>query len=1047
MSKLVKLSFLFILVIAMSGVAMAQSQTFGAIGGSVTNPNKEVVSGAAVTVRNAGTNKEDSATTNDQGQFRVLNLQPGIYSVTINATGFGPFSQEQVVVEVGRITELDIALSIGPVQGTVEVTAEAPVVNTSQADFSTNINQTSINELPTNGRRWSNFALLTPGAVPDGLFGLVSFRGISGLLNNSTIDGGDNNQAFFSEERGRTRVQYSISQDAIREFQINTSNYSAEYGRAAGGVVNAVTKSGTNQFHGGAFLFVRDERFNTRQPQTILVQADGSVIGFKPEDNRKQFGGTLGGPIVKDRLFFFFSYDQQKRNFPGVAINNNQDFLTNVNRTTLLARGVTTPQIDSTVEFLRSLTGEVARRGDQILLLPKIDWRITDDNTLTVTYNRLRWDAPNGIQTSSTVTRGRGSFGNDAVDLDWVTFRLASTLSPTIINEARFQWSREFARQNYDAPIPGEPTTAPGGAAPSIAITGGLTFGKPNFLDRRAFPLEKRQQYADIVTANRGNHTFKFGVDISHVSDVNDNLFTEAGSYLYSNINDFIMDYVNFQNGGALRTANRPCGFPNITAGRIAGQCYSGTFLQGLGVPKFVFSTNDYNFFVQDDWRLTPRLNVNLGVRYEYQQLPEPQVPNAAFDADPRFAGKTSIFPADKNNWGPRFGFAYDISGDGRFSVRGGYGIYFGRIQNSVISNAITNTGVSNSQIQVSTSSIIFPNTLAAGAGNIPNVVVFSPHMANPEIHQGDLVLERLIGPNTMVSVSYLFSLGRKLPTFVDVNLNVPSASTNFLFVGGPLAGQTMLVPRFTNPRPNTTVNVVTENRSTIKSSYNALVLQLNRRLTNGIQFQSSYTWSQARDNGQARGTFTENNVPTNPFDYSLEQGVSDLDLRHRFVSSAVLNPGTIFGVGDSSVSKALFSDWSLAPVFVWQSGFPYDMGITGSPASSTIVSGGSNISGSRGRNRVLLFPRNAFRFPNFWNFDMRLSRRIRFSESMNLEFLAEGFNLFNRTHIVGNLDTTAYQVSGTNLNFRTAFLSTTPPIGETLYKNRQFQFAVRFQF
>lgn len=1042
MSKIVKLSFLVILVLAISETAMAQSQTTGAIGGLVVDVRKEAIPGASVTTRSSETSKEDSGVTDGEGRFRIVNLQPGLYSVTINASGFGPFNQDNVIVEVGRITELDAAMSVGQVTGQVEVTAEAPVLNTSQQDFSSNINQTSINELPTNGRRWSNFALATPGAVPDGLFGLVSFRGISGLLNNSTVDGGDNNQAFFSEERGRTRVQYSISQDAIREFQINTSNYSAEYGRAAGGVVNAVTKSGTNEFHGGAFIFVRDDRFNARQPQTFLTLADGSIVGFKPEDNRKQFGGTIGGPIVKDKLFFFFSYDQQRRNFPGVAVNNNLDFLTNVNTTTLLARGVTQPQINSTVEFLRSLTGEVARRGDQVLFLPKIDWQLNDKNILTVTYNRLRWDAPNGIQTSSTVTRGRASFGDDAVDLDWITFRLASTLSPSVLNEARFQWSREFARQNYGEPLPGEPATAPAGAAPSIAITGGLTFGKPNFLDRRAFPLEKRQQYADTITWTHGNHTTKFGGDISHVTDVNDNLFTEAGSYLYTNINDFIMDYVNWQTSGSLRTANRQC---VVTSGRIAGQCYSGTFLQGLGVPKFIFSTNDFNFFVQDDWRMTSRLTLNLGLRYEYQQLPEPQVPNTAFDADPRFAGKTSVFPADKNNWGPRFGFAYDISGEGRTSIRGGYGIYFGRVQNSVISNAITNTGVAASQIQVSTSSIIFPNTLSAGAGNIPNVVVFAPNFANPEIHQIDLVFERMIAPNTVFSASWLGSLGRKLPTFVDVNLNNPTASTNFTFVGGPLSGQTMLVPRFTNPRPNTTVNVVTENRSTIKSEYNALVLQLNRRFTKGLQFQTNYTWSQARDVGQARGTFTENNVPTDPFNYSLERGLSDFDSPHRFVTSAVWQPGTFWGVGDSAVSKALLNDWTVAPVFVISSGFPYDMGITGS--ASGVVSGGSNISGSRGRNRVILFPRNNFRFPKFWNFDMRLSRRFKFTESVKLEVLAEGFNLFNRTHIVGNLDTTAYQVSGTNLVFRPQFLSITPPIGETLYKSRQFQFAMRFQF
>src|SRR5215210_431091 len=318
MSKLVKLSFVSLLVLALSAVALAQSTTTGAIGGIVTNPNKEVVASAAVTVKNIETNKEDSATTDDTGRFKVANLQPGSYSVTINSTGFSPMTTENVTVEIGRETNLDIALSVGPVTGQVDVTAEAPVINTTQQDFSTNINQTSINELPINGRRWSNFALLTPGAVPDGTFGLISFRGISGLLNNSTIDGGDNNQAFFAEERGRTRISYSISQAAIREFQVNTSSYSAEYGRSAGGVVNAVTKSGTNEFHGQVFYYQRNNKWGARNPlatNTVLVSAGPppvyDVAGIKPKDVRHQYGGSIGGPIVKNKAFFFFSFDQQ----------------------------------------------------------------------------------------------------------------------------------------------------------------------------------------------------------------------------------------------------------------------------------------------------------------------------------------------------------------------------------------------------------------------------------------------------------------------------------------------------------------------------------------------------------------------------------------------------------------------------------------------------------------------------------------------------------------------------------------------------------------
>src|ERR1044072_2946012 len=270
MSKLAKLFLVSCLVFICTGLVSAQSTTTGAIGGVVQNPNKEVVAGATVTVRNVGTNKEDTATTDDTGRFKVANLQPGAYSVTVNSSGFSPSTNENVVVEIGRETTLEISLSVGPVTGTVDVSAEAPVINPTQQDFSTNINQTSITELPVNGRRWSNFAILTPSATPDGNFGLISFRGISGLLNNSTVDGGDNNQGFFSEERGRTRSAYSISQAAIREFQVNTSNFSAEYGRSAGGVINAITKSGTNEFHGSAFFCDRNNKWGARKPNHFI---------------------------------------------------------------------------------------------------------------------------------------------------------------------------------------------------------------------------------------------------------------------------------------------------------------------------------------------------------------------------------------------------------------------------------------------------------------------------------------------------------------------------------------------------------------------------------------------------------------------------------------------------------------------------------------------------------------------------------------------------------------------------------------------------------
>src|SRR5205085_2911074 len=269
---------------------------------------------AKVSIRNIGTNKEETAITGNEGSFKFNNLQPGTYALTVSATGFADYKLEQVVVEVGRATNIEANLKIAGSGETVQIVADTGAVNTESKEFASNINQTAISELPINGRRWSNFVILTPGVVPDGSFGLLSFRGISGLLNNSTVDGGDNNQAFFGEERGRTRIPYSISQSAIREFQVNTSNYSAEYGRAAGGVTNAVTKSGTNEFHGDFFYYQRNNAWGARNPlafQSIFENGVTKRVGIKPEDVRHQFGGTIGGPIKKDKVFFFFSYDQQ----------------------------------------------------------------------------------------------------------------------------------------------------------------------------------------------------------------------------------------------------------------------------------------------------------------------------------------------------------------------------------------------------------------------------------------------------------------------------------------------------------------------------------------------------------------------------------------------------------------------------------------------------------------------------------------------------------------------------------------------------------------
>lgn len=1053
MSKIVKLFSVGFLVLALSAIALGQSTVTGAVGGTVTNPNKEVVPGAAITVRNVGTNQEATGTTDDDGRFRIINLQPGTYAITVNGPGFSPFTQDGVVVEVGQVTSLDVPLSIGPVSGTVEVTGEAPVINTTQQDFSSNINQTSINELPINGRRWSNFALLTPGTVPDGNFGLISFRGISGLLNNSTVDGGDNNQAFFSEERGRTRLSYSTSQAAVREFQVNTSNYSAEYGRAAGGVVNTVTKSGTNEYHGQVFYYQRNNSWGARNPlafQSVLENGVLTRIGIKPEDVRHQFGGNIGGPIVKDKAFFFFNYDQQKRNFPGLGIFNAPGYLSTVNRTLLTGRGLTAAQIDSSLNFLNSLTGTVPRRGDQKIFFPKIDWHVTDNHTFTASYNRVRWSSPAGVQTQATNTRGRASFGDDFVQIDAVNMRLASTFSQNLVNEFRFQWARDNEFQNSQPPLPGEPTTGIDGRSPSVFLTNGLEFGKPTFLERTAFPDEKRIQFADTVSLSLGNHTIKWGGDVNYVKDLQINLFQEGGSYSYANINDFIVDYVNFTSSGALRTANVLC----ATGIRLAGRCYTSNYNQGFGPTSFEFKTTDVAFFVQDDWRATPRLTVNLGLRWEYQKMPNHFLIGAI--------APTGNMPNDRNNWGPRVGFAYDLKGDGKTSLRGGYGIYYGRIINSTLLNALTNVGSPSGQTQVSINPAtpgtatpagnpaapIFPNVLPTAPAGSAALQFFSSNFANPQIHQLDLIVEREIARNTVVSASYLYSKGKYLPNFVDTNLRPPSGTRQFSIVDGPFAGQTWSIPYFTGTRPNPAFGALTEIRSDVESSYNALVLQANRRLTNGLQFQTSWTFSRSSDEGQGSQTFTTTNLPFNAFDQPFESGLSSFDRRHKFVASVVYNTDTL-AAGHSGASKAILEGWTFAPILNVLSGPRYTGTVSGNAGTLFGGTQAGGLNGSNGSTRFALVPRNFFKQPRIINVDLRVSRRIKLGESMNLEVLAEGFNIFNRTQVSG-VNTSIYTASVVG---NTAFLTfnpsfgTTTEAGATLFRERQIQFAARFEF
>jgi hypothetical protein len=1090
-TSIVRHCLALVVVVLFACCASAQSTTDGAIGGLVTDQSGAAVPAANVTARGLGTGSIMNGKSDEAGRYIVIHLPPGLYSLEITAKGFAGFKATSITVEVGRVTTIDATLGLQSLSETILATAELPVITTDRPDFTTNINSTTIENLPINGRRWSSFALSTPGAVPDGGFGLVSFRGISGLLNNNTVDGADNNQAFFSEERGRTRISYSTSEAAIQEFQINTSNYSAEYGRSAGGVVNAVTKSGTNQIHGQAFWFLRSSDWGAINPFSFKKQLVNGVltsVPFLPEDKRHQFGGGIGGPIVKDKLFFFFSADQQLRPFPATANSGTPGavfspitvaapascapsvkFSTFTEGQVLSCRGFTQAQTDSALAFLTSLTGQVSRRGDQLILLPKIDWNINSNHHLAVTYNRLRWNSPQGIQTAGVVNRGLESFGSDFVKEDWGIARLTSSFSSTLTNELRYQIGRDFEFEFAQPPIANEPTSSQG-SSPQVTVNGvgGFVFGKPNFLDRPAFPKEMRNQVADTVSWSRGVHLFKFGFDYNHVNDVENNLFNGAGAYTYNNRVDFVSDYLTHANtllsvcsaGDAAVTGTLPC---------------YNNFQQSIGPTTYTFNTMDVAFFAQDDWRILPRLTLNLGLRYETEVLPSPQAPNPAIP-------NTASFPGDRTDFGPRVGFAWDMSGKGKMILRGGYGIFYGRVINSSIANAISNTAnTSGSQLsllfnQGASGEPLYPNIVATGNPSTLQAVQFAPDTKNPMVHEFDLDFQREIATNTVVSLSYLGSLGRRLPRFVDTNLFQPTTSVTYTFTGGPFDTKTVSVPDFTGQisapstasrRPNSSYAAITNIADTVTSNYNAFVVALNRRFYKGFQIQSSFTYSHSNDAGQSSQTFTATNNVLNPFDLGLEQGRSNFDVRERFGFGAVWTPD--FYKGERMVLKQLFNGFTLSPLIGASSGAPYTPLVSGTAPAVTAAGSvctvpkppavdptcyapvSSGVLGSGGTNRMPNLLPNSFQMPRTVNIDLRLAKSFKIREKINFMLTGDAFNLFNHRNITA-VSTLMYAVSGATLKFQdgnnnTTLFGSPTQSSNSILAQRQIQVGLRLDF
>jgi hypothetical protein len=990
--------------------AYAQSQaTTGNIEGRVVDPNGAAVPNATVTATNQGTALEKTASTDSSGGYLIVLLPPGMYTLRTSAQGFAPAEQRDVLVTVGGATSLDIGLKVGSATATVTIDEPAPLVETTRTSVSSTVNDRAIQNLPVNGRNYLDFATLTPAVIRDqNREGDLAVGGQKGTLNSLQVDGADNNNTFFGQSFGRTGVRppYQFSEESVQEFQVNQNGFSAEFGRAGGAVINVVTKSGTNQFHGGAFEFFRDESLNANTPQLKASQFQRGLPNKRPPLQINQFGGHLGGPIKRNKAFFFFTYDGQRQNLP--------NFLDPPNF-------FTQPAAIQQLLLPKLNTYQIGRNQDVFMV--KSDISLSKNNQLTLRFNSQNFTGKNNEFTGSLGTEEHS--GNSIAKTYTFSGTWVSTLSTRVVNEFRFQVARDRE--------PGQANST----APEAQINTGsgfLLIGRNNFSPRET--TIKRAQFVDNVSYLVGKHAFRTGVDVNFDRIFNFFPGFFSGQYTF--------------NSYALFASNTPSAF---------SQNFAGTGTTG---PITHPNSTDLALFFQDDWHYNHKLTMNLGIRYDNQFMARPPVQNP----DPTLlaAGlETSRQPKDDNNVAPRFGFSYAI--DDKTVIRGGYGIFYGRTTAIMLGTAHSNNGINILGVTLSCTVVpnpcpTYPNVFSAaptGGGVKPNLFLFQKDYQQPYVQQARLGVEREIIKNTSLAVTYLYFRGVHLSRTRDINLFEPVATTAV----DTVTGQSFTVLRFpgvsftaTAPiRPFTNYNRIDLFESNANSRYNGLAIQVTRRFSRGWQFLASYTLSKAKDDKPDQtsvvpGGGDDSKVVQNSFNLRDDWGNSDADQRHRLVFSSVYDTRQL--KTKSKLFNKLFSDVTMSSITQLQSGFTY----------SAQVGTDLNRDGNSRNDRVPGLARNAFHSPYVYQSDGRIQKTIRFGERYQLKLLAEGFNLFNRANI--GLAPGGGYFSFVNINLYRGFtadaatsrllllpaLPSTPFGGpRSIITPRQGQLAIKFEF
>jgi hypothetical protein len=968
-----------LLFLLLPSVSVAQSTSRAALSGTVVDPSGGRIPGASVTLTNSETGFTRQTTTDSIGFYRFDLLPPGSYDLSVETTNFRKETIRGIPLRVGSAATQDISLNIAGAAAAETVTEPEPPVETERTQQANTVELRAITDLPIDRRDYLTFSLLAPGVAdstaladantfrvkqtPDSG---MSFYGSNGRGNAVNVDGGESND-------GGGGVRPTVGQEAVREFQINRSDYSAEFGGARGGVVNIVTKSGTNNLHGSLFGFFRNQSLDATNPFAEVLRPDNTLVREKPDSSRQQFGASIGGPVRKDRTFYFFNYEQQRRReHTAVPILTDLSVFGPTPQQKLIlsqlpaaAAGQLTAAL-STPPAIQQMfqinSGIFPFQTDRYQGLMRVDHQWNDRNQLSFRSNTSRiYDTNPNVIALTGYSRGYvQEFFDTTASASWI-----HTFSPRVINEAHAQF-------NYNDVLTS--TNDPFGPALEIAGTG-------NFNRDRFLPSDLTTRHIELfdnVTSSVGRHTLKAGAYVLIRSEHADSATFFSGRFTFGPL------------PGSL--VNPALASTSITALQAFNLGLAQSYQQGFGNGIVTATYPLYAGFVQDQWRLAPGITVNAGLRYEVDRRRAP-------------------LPTSYTNIAPRIGIAW--SPDGKTVLRAGYGLYYATIDFQIdyavyalgvtaagfrpIAQVLTTIQTPGAQsaanifstlraqgvigIPTPTRSITPANLTQFGinvsqTGPLPPLsVIFSPSTdyRNPQTQQASIGIEHEFGSGITASVSGIFVRGSHLTDAYDNNL---LASAPF----DPLIGTQNYGPDATHPAGyfvNPLIYQSNVYESSSNSFYGGMILEASKRFSRGARIAANYTLSHATDETTDYNSDFE---PNNQFCRRCDRASSSFDERHKVVVWAVLT---------SPMNRNPWTrDWTFAPIYQFHSGQPFNL-----------LAGGTDLNNDRHNttDRPPYAGRNTGIGPDYWTFDMRLERGFSLRERLRADFTFEAFNLFNR--------------------------------------------------